>query len=91
MVYGSYDLAWVCPDQREIVVGRPTLTMILQLFRVLYAQTGLLYVIFMIVPGRKQAVTREGDRRYAVTFPKYKKGGHVVRSVMEDSSYGILP
>ena len=23
-------------------------------------------------------------------FPKYKKGGHVVRSVIEESSYGIL-
>ena len=30
--------------------------------------------------NRKQAVTKQGTRRYDVVFPKYKKGGYVVKS-----------
>jgi hypothetical protein len=39
--------------------------------------------------GRKQAETKQGEKRYAVVYPKYKKGGHIVRKVTEDSTYGM--
>ena len=34
--------------------------------------------------GRKQAVTKE---RYDILFPKYKKGGYIVRKVTVDPTY----
>ena len=42
---------------------------------------------------RKQAVTKRGEKQYSVLFPKYKKGGHTVRKVLEDCSYNhhVLP
>jgi hypothetical protein len=39
--------------------------------------------------GRKQAMTKKGNIRYAVLHPKYKKGGHIVRKLKEDCSYGM--
>ena len=36
----------------------------------------------------KQAVTKEGKRRFSVSFPKYKKGGHIVREIKTTSTYG---
>ena len=36
---------------------------------------------------RVHAVTRQGDKRYDIIFPKYKKGGHVVRKVLVDATY----
>lgn len=38
--------------------------------------------------GRKQVVIKEGKERYDIVFPKYKKGGYVVRRVLEDPTYG---
>jgi hypothetical protein len=38
--------------------------------------------------GRAQAVTREGIKRFNVSYPKYKGGKHVVKSVMEAFNYG---
>ena len=38
---------------------------------------------------REQAVTKQGEKQYSVLFPKYKKGGHTVRKVLEDCSYGM--
>ena len=38
--------------------------------------------------NRKQAVTKHGDQRYDIVFPKYKKGGYVVRKVTTDPTYG---
>lgn len=38
--------------------------------------------------GRKQAETKQGEKRYALLYPKYKGGGHIVRKVMEDCTYG---
>ena len=35
------------------------------------------------------AVTKKGEKRYTVLYPKYKKGGHIVRKLMENSSYGM--
>ena len=40
--------------------------------------------------GRKQAVTRQGEERYDILFPKYKKGGYVVRKVTVDPTYSKL-
>ena len=37
---------------------------------------------------RKQAVTKTGEPRYNIVFPKYKKGGHVVKKVAKDPTYG---
>ena len=36
--------------------------------------------------NRKQAVTKQGTRRYDVVFPKYKKGGYVVKKVLVNST-----
>ena len=38
--------------------------------------------------NRKQAVTKQGTRRYDVVFPKYKKGGYVVKKVLVNATYG---
>ena len=38
--------------------------------------------------GRKQVITMKGEKRYAVSYPKYKKGGHIVRKITEKCSYG---
>ena len=38
---------------------------------------------------KKQAETKAGEKRYAVMFPKYKGGGHIVRKVFENSTYGM--
>jgi hypothetical protein len=35
-----------------------------------------------------QAKTKAGDARYSILFPKYKKGGNIVRKLMEKSTYG---
>ena len=39
--------------------------------------------------GRQQAQTRKGEKRYTVLYPKYKKGGHVVRKLVEHCTYGM--
>ena len=31
--------------------------------------------------NRKQAVTKKGKKRFSMLFPKYKKGGHIVRKI----------
>ena len=38
--------------------------------------------------NRVQAVTKQGTRRYDVVFPKYKKGGYVVKKVLTNATYG---
>ena len=40
--------------------------------------------------NRKQAVIKEVGDRYNIMFPKYKKGGHIVRKVVQDPTYGRL-
>ena len=40
--------------------------------------------------NRKQAITKSGKERYDVVFPKYKKGGYVVRKVVVKPTYGML-
>ena len=37
---------------------------------------------------RDQAITKKGEGRYDILFPKYKKGGHIVRNVTVDPTYG---
>ena len=39
---------------------------------------------------RGQAKTKTGDKRYAVHFPKYKKGGYIVRKLLAECTYGEL-
>ena len=38
--------------------------------------------------NREQAVTKKGEERYDIVFPKYKKGGHIVQKVLTDPTYG---
>ena len=38
--------------------------------------------------SKQQAVTKAGEEQYPILFPKYKKGGYIVRKVMKESSYG---
>lgn len=40
---------------------------------------------------RKTATTKEGVERYAVHYPKYKKGGYSVRHLVDNRTYGIIP
>lgn len=37
--------------------------------------------------SREQAVTSDGEERYDILFPKYKKGGHIVRKVTVNPTY----
>ena len=39
--------------------------------------------------NRKQALTKQGTRRYDLVFPKYKKGGYVVKKVLINATYGM--
>ena len=36
-----------------------------------------------------QATTVVGNERYAISYPKYKQGGHIVRKISVPSTYGI--
>ena len=38
--------------------------------------------------NRVQAVMKQGTRRYDVVFPKYKKGGYMVKKVLTNATYG---
>ena len=35
-------------------------------------------------------MTKKGEERYDIVFPKYKKGGYIVRKVVQDPTYGRL-
>ena len=35
-------------------------------------------------------LTKEGEEQYNIVFPKYKKGGYIVRKVVEKPTYGEL-
>ncbi|KAL3854303.1 hypothetical protein ACJMK2_013577 [Sinanodonta woodiana] len=37
--------------------------------------------------NRPQAMTNSGTSRYQISFPKYKKGGYIVKEVKEDCTY----
>ena len=39
---------------------------------------------------REQATTEDGDKRYSVVFPMYKKGGYTIREVKVGCTYGKL-
>ena len=36
----------------------------------------------------KQTTTKQGEGQYKIVFPKFKKGGYIVRWVVEKPSYG---
>lgn len=38
--------------------------------------------------NKQQAKKNDGEERYSVCFPKYKKGGHIVRKIKVESTYG---
>ena len=37
--------------------------------------------------GREQQQNKEGDLQYAIAFPKYNKGGYIVRKILVDCTY----
>ncbi|XP_035667611.1 uncharacterized protein LOC118410179 [Branchiostoma floridae] len=39
---------------------------------------------------RAQARTRDGDGIFSIHFPKYKQGGHIVRRVLEQPTFGYV-
>ena len=49
----------------------------------------LAFTIMKIQCGRDQAVTKDGQKRYDVVFPKFKKGGHTVRGIKTRCTYGM--
>lgn len=38
---------------------------------------------------REQATTQAGEKRFTIKYPKYKKGGHIVRTLLVDNTYGM--
>ena len=40
--------------------------------------------------GRPQHVTSEGTPSFQIRYPKYKKGGYIVRKILEDKTYGYV-
>ena len=38
--------------------------------------------------SREQAVTKDGKERYNINFPKFKKGGYIVRKVKVEPTHG---
>ena len=36
---------------------------------------------------RPQALTKSGEKRYSVLYPKYKKGGYIIRKLSVDPTY----
>ena len=38
--------------------------------------------------NRDQAITKDGEERYEISFPKYKKGGYIVKKVVCEPTYG---
>ena len=38
--------------------------------------------------NQKQAITKKGERQFSIVFPKYKKGGYIVKKVTEEATYG---
>lgn len=38
--------------------------------------------------GRDQARRSDGNPRHDIRFPKYKKGGFVVRKIVKDATFG---
>lgn len=57
-------------------------TLYIHIFRV---QLAMLH--FNENSDRAQATTKQGEDRYDVVFPKYKKGGYIVRKVTVDPTY----
>lgn len=37
--------------------------------------------------NRSQAVTKQGAKRYDIVFPKYKKGGYIVKKILLNATY----
>ena len=40
--------------------------------------------------NREQAITKEGIEQYDIVFPKYKKGGYIVKKVVKKPTYSEL-
>ena len=57
-------------------------------FNYLYNRTVLAGLHFNENAGRPAATTKRGGlQRYAVRFPKYKSGGHVVKKIIQAATY----
>ena len=40
--------------------------------------------------GRDQVVRCDGTKRFDIIFPKFKRGGYIVRKIKTEATYGIL-
>ena len=56
-------------------------------FNYLYNRTFLAGLHYNENAARPAATTKEGQQRYAVRFPKYKSGGHVVKKILQAATY----
>lgn len=74
-------IAGTCTDR----ISRHTVCT--NILTVLYYRLALAALHYNENAGRKQAVSRQGQERYSVLFPKYKKGGYIVQKVTIDPTY----
>lgn len=54
----------------------------------LFSRTLLAVMHFNENAGREQQHTEAGEARYAINFPKWKKGGYSVKKVLAEPKYG---
>ena len=40
--------------------------------------------------GRARAETKAGEKKYSISYPKYKAGGYIVRKITEKCTHGKL-
>ncbi|MED6240178.1 hypothetical protein ATANTOWER_017123 [Ataeniobius toweri] len=50
--------------------------------------TALAALYFNENAHQAQSITQDGESVYGIHYPKYKKGGHIVRKVLEETTYG---
>ena len=55
---------------------------------ILFHRLQLAALHFNVNSNREQAFTSSGEERCDIIFPKYKKGGYIVKMVTVDPSYG---
>ena len=79
-------------DTREWTVGMSVhqfcVFILVNLYAMYVYRTLIAAMHFNENSNRKQAVTRKGEHRFSIVFPKYKKGGYVVKRVVQAPTYG---
>ena len=57
---------------------------------ILLCRTLLAVLHFNENANRKKAITKDGQDRFEIVFPKFKKGGYVVKCIIEKPTYGKM-